>query len=135
MSDFRSGERRTGTRSVPLALFRVPPGRTIRVRFLTSGPILGFRVHWRKEGSDYCCPETCFPKCGGFRAEWKGYLPVQRWEQGTNAWIPCVLEVTENADHDIGGFITRGQVWAFSRDPKRRKQGSALHAEYVEQLA
>lgn len=134
MSDPGAGNRLPGTRSVPLELFRVPAGRTVRIRTLTSGMILGFRVHWRKGGSDYCDPETCFQKCGGFRAEWKGYLPVHRWQPGLNAWVPCVLEVTENADHDMGGCVSRGQVWEFVRDAKRRGQGSKLSAGFVEQL-
>lgn len=134
MADPLGDSRRHGGRSVPLSLFRVQPGRTVRVRMLTSGAILGFRIHWRKDGSDYCCPETCFPKCGGFKAEWKGYLPVHRWDQGVNCWTPCVLEITEHCDHDIGGFVTRGQVWAITREPKRPRKASKLSAEYVEQL-
>jgi hypothetical protein len=118
-----------------LRCFRVEKGTTAFVRTLTD-EYSGLFIHYvgkRPNGrSHYCEGQACDPAKHRLDQTWKGYAPVEVWDDRTKKWCPFVLEITEHMDLEIAGMWKRGQVWEFWREAVQGFNGTPVFAKLVE---
>lgn len=107
----------------PVLVLSVPELAPIVVRFL--GPYLGMLTHWRSGRSVPCDgPDECPTSLHRLGTIWKGYCPVQLWEEVGRVWRPHVLEVTETLEELLRGRELRGEVWNLWRSQDKGARGS-----------
>lgn len=108
-------------------LLPVPKQGIITVRFL--GPCAGILTHWEKsrrkgeKGIGYACPgeQHCQPAIHRLSTCWKGYAPVDLWEESPHRrWHPWVLEITERLWDLLKTETLRGQMWKLFRVTNER---------------
>lgn len=123
---------RTGPgRLRPVEILSVKDDQSCVVRFLGgySGTILHY-LGWNyapcKE-PDEVCPASIHTK----RKLWRGWSPVEQWDDVAGVWWPMVLEITEYLEEILRGRSLRGEVWGISR-PKVKKTGSPVVGVFVE---
>lgn len=117
---------------VDVRILRFKPEQRLWVRTLASS-YCGLFTHWHKGRGHYCAGAD---ECPRHREAlvWKGYTPVEWWEQATHLWIPAVLEITESLDGDMKPKFRRGQVWEIGKGkPERKGQVPALRGALQEQ--
>jgi hypothetical protein len=90
------------------------------IRFL--GPYEGLLTHWVRGRSVPCeGPNTCPIAIHRCRTVWKGYAPIEQWDQVTECWWPAVLEITEALEELLRGRKLRGEVWLVGRPQEGRR--------------
>jgi hypothetical protein len=120
----------TGSAGVPVRILPVPPRSPIVVLFLSA--VRGLITHWSAKQS-FACPgdDRCAPAIHRCRSLWKGYAAVECWQFDVSAWIPAVLEVTENLEEQLRGMRLRGQVWSLERSGTKKK-GDPVNGLFLE---
>lgn len=108
-------EQRRAADGDSVRVLSVPLGAPVVVRFL--GPVQGLLLHWHGGRSVPCqgqgdCPATIHRS----RTLWRGYGPVEGWDEPWRLWRPAVLEVTEGLEEYLRGRTLRGEVWQLVRD-------------------
>jgi len=97
------------------------------------GPIEGMLTHWRS-GKSTPCPGV--GKCLSHEREqstiWKGYAPAEEWFDELQAWLACVLEVTECLEEEMRDRQLRGQIWCLTR-PQDDKKSAPVQGFFMEQ--
>lgn len=70
----------------------------------------GIGTHY-KGHTRYCAGDDC-PR-DLHRLEWyyRGYFAAERYDEGSKLWLPCVWELTEQAELDVREEYARGVVW------------------------
>ena len=108
----------------PVRVLSVPEGIPICVRFL--GPILGLDTHW-KNGTKPCPGEDeCPPTIHRLGIIWRGYAPVESWENSRQVWRPWVLEVTEALEETLRGRQLRGETWLLERTREKGRTAAVI---------
>lgn len=110
-----------------LRVFRVQPGDQVTMRIL-SPRYRGLFTHYSRTGSAVCLGSDCNPSLHRTDIFWKGYAAVEIWNLENTAWIPWVLEITENTELDFRGKWQRGQVWELSRARSQVKRKTPVVA-------
>jgi hypothetical protein len=113
------------TDNYEVELHWVEPGVVEFVRLL-SDEYAGIMTHYvpgrtkRQGRTRYCVlvDQGRCELCGKFDRIWKGYTPVQVYDQSGDAWVPAVLEMTERVEAIMRRTFARGQVWELSRPKK-----------------
>ena len=113
-----------------VSILPVPKAGKLAVLFLA--PIQGLNTHWHG-GRSFPCRgvDDCPAPIHKARSVWKGYAPVETWDQAAGLWRPRVLEVTEVLEEQLRGRELRGEVWLLWRTDCGRRS-SPIHAAYVE---
>lgn len=118
--------------SRPVNVLSVKKNTVYTVRFL--GQMDGILTHWPKKPGTPCPGE---PYCSGsqhrVKTIWKGYSPIEAWDDHHRLWIPWVLEVTEGLEEALQGRVLRGEVWVVSR-PQVDEKPAPVIGQYLEQL-
>lgn len=130
-----SPRKSTGSRSSssPVHVLSVPENIPVTVRFLAG--YQGLDTHWRSGRTIPCPgPDECLSSMHKSGIIWKGYAPVEAWEELGRLWVPFVLEVTESLEEQLRGRDLRGEVWTLFRVQKNGRT-DPVAGIYCERLA
>jgi hypothetical protein len=123
-----------GANSAPsemqLRIYRIQPGT--KATILTLSPkYCGLMTHWVRGRSEYCRGRECRSDWHRLDTIWKGYAPVERYDETFKAWIPEVLEISEALELHFRGRFARGQLWELSRPAARRGENPPICGKLV----
>lgn len=115
----------------PVRVVRVDQEKVLLVRFLAGWQAC--KMHYRPTGKEKyypCQNDQCPTDWHRCKPLWRGWAPVELWEEATQLWWPMALEVTESLEEQLRGKQLRGQTWGLSR-PKVKKEGNPVVAALV----
>lgn len=115
----------------PVRILRVDPNCHVIVRFLAA--YYGLLTHWCS-GRSLPCPGVtqCPPAIHKHRTLWKGYAPVEWWDDVSGYWWCAVLEITEALEELLHARDLRGETWALSH-PQAGKKAMPVVGFFAEQ--
>lgn len=117
----------------PLRLFRVDPGKSVIVRWLSNWH-RGLFCHWNAGRSVYCDPRGCSPSVHRSPRLYKGYESAEIWDPARLAWLPVVFEVSESLDLDLAEIELRGSIWKVSRQSQSRGPKTPVVGHWIEEV-
>lgn len=117
----------------PVSILSVIRSKLLVVRFL--GDYTGILEHWdRRPPSVPCRGDDCPGKYHSMRTVWKGFAPVETWDEKERLWIAGVLEITESLEHLLSRERLRGLVWSlfFEETERHHKKVQGFTVPCVE---
>lgn len=121
-----------GTPARAVRITSVVPNQELTLRFL--GGIYGFLTHWIRGRSKPCFGAVaCPPAEHRTPLTWKGYAPIDLWDQSQEAWFASILEITEALEECLRGTQLRGTEWIVTR-PQAGKKPQPVVGFYVCQI-
>lgn len=116
-----------------IEILRLKNGESRFIRTLDHN-YRGCITHHVKKRSQYCIGPKCRQEWHKEPHIWKGYTPVEAWDEHWKVWVPWVLELTEKLDHTMKPFFARGQLWEISKSPAPQGQNPPLVGKFHEHL-
>lgn len=118
----------------PVEIKSVKDDQSAVVRFLGgySGTVLHYlgKTYTPCREPDRECPASIHTK----RKLWRGWAPVEVFDDVQQVWWPWVLEITECLEEQLRGRQLRGEVWGITR-PKEKEKGNRVVGVFVERQA
>jgi hypothetical protein len=120
--------------ALPRAIRIESPKVARPITTLILGPCYGAMLHYRPNRSPLLClGADCAPATHKLNLSWKGYLPAELWVSQEEEYVPCVLEVTSHAEHQLAQRKLRGELWMWIRDGSTNK--APMVGKYLERFA
>ena len=119
----------------PLRLLRLKEGEHAIIWITHHLPVPNVRGLFTRhdgQGSQIIPPEEASVRVKGRPGVWKGYLSAVEWRLPEKLWVPVIVEITERAEQDLRGKVTRGQVWKLWKGPKDKNKKIPLRATFLE---